>query len=206
MIDWEAFKTQMQSRPKKVLGFVLGIAVCFLLIWMLVVLQAGTSGRTVVVDQSGRLDSLRVSLNKSAGDSLSKSSNLSNLAVAPREKSSAPFSNALPVFLILLAAIGGLWYWIKRGNASSDSKTDGVFLPVGTQEVVAGQQISVIKMNDEFWVLGTCSSGMALLHRYSEEDWNGPEASQAGKKKHGGRLFATILKAKQAGLENDGAH
>lgn len=199
MIDWEAFKTQIQAKPKKMLGFVLGIATCFLLIWMLVVMQSEASGqKTVAVDQSGRLDSLRISLNQPVVDSTDLA-NQSAVAADNGEENS-PFSNALPTFLILLAAIGGLWYWIKKGNSDADSNAgiDGdIFSSLGAQEISAGHQISVIKINGEYWVLGTGGSQINLLHRYTEDEWDGSEVVSREVEDRNDQLFSNILNSKK---------
>lgn len=199
MIDWDAFKTQIQANPKKMLGFVLGIATCFLLIWMLVVMQSEASGqKSVVVDQSGRLDSLRISLNQPAADSTDIAKQ--NAVAAENSEERSPFANALPTFLILLAAIGGLWYWIKKGNSDADSNTgiDGdIFSSLGAQEINAGHQISVIKINGEYWVLGTGGSQINLLHRYTEDEWDGPEVTSQEVEDRSDKLFSSILNSKK---------
>lgn len=198
MIDWDAFKRQIQSNPQKMLGYVLGIAACFLVIWILVVMQTDTAGQRVVVDQSGRLDSLRISLNRATGDSLVGTKE-QDVVTAQQEKSSSPFANALPTFLILMAAIGGLWYWIKKRNTQPGSVGgQTVFEKIGIQEVTGGQQISVIKINSEYWVLGSGSQGMNLLHRFSEDEWDGPVVSEKESSKTKGKLFSSILSDKKA--------
>lgn len=198
MIDWDAFKTQIQANPKKMLGFVLGIATCFLLIWMLVVMQSEASGqKSVVVDQSGRLDSLRISLNQPATDSTNIAKQ--NAVAAENSDERSPFANALPTFLILLAAIGGLWYWIKKGNSDADNTgIDGdIFSSLGAQEISAGHQISVIKINGEYWVLGTGGSQINLLHRYTEDEWDGPEVTSQEVEDRSDKLFSSILNSKK---------
>lgn len=198
MIDWNAFKSQLQANPKKMLGFVLGIAACFLLIWIIVVMQSDQGTQRVAVDQSGRLDSLRLVLNRSAGDSISAAAQ-SGGGTSNEESPSSPFTNALPTFLILLAAIGGLWYWIKKGNHNRAEHPGGgkLFTHIGTQELTAGQQISVIKMNGEYWVIGSGGQEIKLLHRYAEEDWSGADEALKQQSSNGGNLFQNILKNQQ---------
>ncbi len=206
MIDWDAFKTQIQTKPKKMLGFVLGIATCFLLIWMLVVMQSEASGqKTVAVDQSGRLDSLRISLNQSAADSADIAKQ--RTVAAENSEESSPFMNTLPTFLIMLAAIGGLWYWIKKGNSDTDgdgnADFDGdLFNSLGTQEITAGHQISVLKINGEYWVLGTGGSQINLLHRYTEDEWDGPEVVSQEVEDRNDQLFSNILNSKKKNGES----
>lgn len=198
MIDWEAFKRQIQANPKKMLGFVLAIAVCFLVIWMLVAVQVDPAGETVAVEQSGRLDSLRISLSEATGDSLTIKDEQS-VSVTTSEKSSSPFSNALPTFLIMLSVIGALWYWIKKNNDAEQQVSADVnlFDLLGSQQVAPGQQIAVIKINNEFWVLGTGGEVVQLLHRYSEDEWEGPESPVRKEKGSASKLFANILKNEQ---------
>lgn len=72
MIDWDSFKQQLQTNPNRTLGFVLGLAVCLMLIWLAVVVQASDPAANRDVSQSGnsRLTGLRTSLQQDAADSL----------------------------------------------------------------------------------------------------------------------------------------
>ena len=64
MIDWDAFKSQLQTNPNRTLGFVLGLAACLLLIWLMTVAQNSDprENRMVEIAEEGKLDSLRLSL------------------------------------------------------------------------------------------------------------------------------------------------
>lgn len=200
MIDWEAFKRQLQAQPNKMLGFVLAIAACFLLIWLLVVMQTDTTTELVTIDQKGRLDSLRLSLNQEASTDTFLVANQQNISASDAGKNKSLFTNALPTFIILLAAIGGLWYWIKRKGSGTDvsaASGSSLFATVGTQQVTEEQRISVIRINNEFWVLDTGGQNIGLLHRFSESEWNGPDVTEQKTRKTNSP-FASILKKTEA--------
>lgn len=199
MIDWEAFKTQIQANPRKMLASILGIAVFFLVIWMFVAVQVDPSGENVAAEQSGRLDSLRLSLSDQFSDSLELKSN-QNAAASKPEKANTSFMKTLPVFLVLILVIGGLWYWIKKGGAGtthSNISEKNVFNLLGSQKIMAGKRITVIKINNEFWVLSTGGEAMQLLHRYTEDEWEGPDLPIQEEKESASQLFAKILRNEQ---------
>lgn len=217
MIDWDAFKKQMQAEPQKMLGFVLAIAVCFLVIWVLVVVQSDVTGPEQGVQQDSRLAELRSSMERAEPDSLALAADSTADPVSPVRQQvppaspssgpSTPFADAWPTFLILLAAVAGLWLWIKRRartGAPRLQETGELFERVGTQPLGPDQDLTVIALNDEYWVMATGGGETRLLHRYHTDEWNGPVAPPAPAKGTGaaaGSAFSSILgklKTKQA--------
>lgn len=73
MIDWETFKSQMQTDPGRMLKSVLLLAGCLFMIWLIVVMQSNPGmQQNVQVQNSGRLDSLRiVKMQSESGNGLS---------------------------------------------------------------------------------------------------------------------------------------
>lgn len=198
MINWDTLKYEMQKNPPKILRFLIGLSTCFLLIWVVVVYQMdGSSSQNVQVDQSGRLDSLKRSMSISSKSvTVSDSANSKAGALGspyPRSKSSSPksVSNStngvlFPGLLIMLVAVTGLWWWIKKktkdgsgswGTASNSS----LFNVVSSQELELGQKLMLLEMNDEFWLLAVSANQTNLLNRCKKEEWNGMVPLHANK-------------------------
>ncbi|SMO59234.1 flagellar biosynthetic protein FliO [Fodinibius sediminis] len=200
MIDWEAFKRQVQARPSRMLGYVLAIALCFLLLWVLVVIQTDSpGGQRVSDDASGRLDGLYMdSARVSPADSLRASpSDLQSQPTAESKSGDSLFLDSLPTFLLLLAAVTGLWIWIKVRDADpSSAASSSLFTEIATQELSNGQQLIVIRINSEYWVLSSGMNDLSLLHRFTEEQWDGPDHPAASPPANQA-LFARLLKKEQ---------
>jgi hypothetical protein len=174
MIDWETFKAQLQTNPSKVLKSVLLLAGCLLLIWIVVVLQNGSPAhqKTVKVYKSGRLEGLNSASGQTA-DSLTEDMPFLNTQHITPENSGSGLYVLLPVVLLFLIVIGGLWFWIRSKGTPASGKISGdVFTAIATQKIPGGQQLLVAKINGEYWVMATGGTqGVRLLHRYSSEEW-----------------------------------
>lgn len=210
MIDWEVFKRQLQASPRKMLGYVLSISVCFLLIWLLVALRIESPMEPLTTGQTGRLDSLRISLN-SAQDTGTPAAGINNQTQSINNEANSStgtgFSSLFPAVIMLFIAIILLWMWKKRGSPDQQTKNvlqNGLFEIVGRQEISSGQEIIAVKINNEFWVLGNGVNGLQLLQRYSKENWEGPNSPQKEDEKSSETVFSKILKSRQS-KEMDGA-
>lgn len=204
MIDWEVFKRQLQASPRKMLGYVLSISVCFLLIWLLVAIRIESPSEPGTTDQSGRLDSLRISLNSpqdanTPAAGINDGTQSSN--IGEDNNVGTGVGNLLPAVLILFIAIVLLWMWKKRGAPNQQTKNalpNGLFEVIGRQEISSRQEILAVKINNEFWVLGNGVNGLQLLQRYSTENWEGPKSSQHEDGKSSETVFSKILKSRQS--------
>ncbi len=204
MIDWEVFKRQLQASPRKMLGYVLSISVCFLLIWLLVALRIDSPVETGTADQTGRLDSLRISLNSAQNINPSEAG-LNEQTQSPNTEVSnnigSGFDKLFPAVLILFIAVILLWMWKKRGandQQRKDAISNGLFEIIGRQEISSGQEVVAVKINNEFWVLGNGVNGLQLLQKYSAENWEGPNSSQSENEKNPETVFSKILKSTQS--------
>lgn len=210
MIDWEVFKRQLQASPKKMLGYVLSISVCFLLIWLLVALRIESPTEPGTTDQTGRLDSLRISLNSSQ-DANTPAAGMNDQTELPNtggnNNEGTGIGNLFPAVIILFIAIVLLWMWKKRRSPDQQTKNalqNGLFEIIGRQEISSGQEILAVKINNEFWVLGNGVNGLQVLQRYSTENWEGPNSPQKEIEKNSETVFSKILKSRQS-KEMDGA-
>lgn len=204
MIDWEVFKRQLQANPRKMLGYVLSISVCFLLIWLLVAIRFESPTEPESTDQTNRLDSLRISLN-SAPDTNNHAAGMMDQTQSPitgeHKSVGTGIGNLFPAVLILFIAIILLWMWKKHGATTQQSNTslpEDLFEIIGRQEISSGQEIIAVKINNEFWVLGNGVNGLQLLQRYSTENWEGPELKRKAEEEKKGSVFSKILKSRQS--------
>lgn len=196
MIDWDAFKSQLNANPRKMLGFVLALSVCFLVIWGIVVFQAGGASRPITdADQAdARLDGLRRSLDT---DSLSatysntlsftfpdtggttgagdESLHTTMAGTGPAGQDTGENRSMVLVILVgFLAVSGGLWWWARKDNGDTDPMSYVGITTIATRELAAGQQLMIMEVNGEIWILGVGPQGSNLLHRYEKGDWNMP--------------------------------
>lgn len=171
MIDWDTFKAQLETNPGKLLKSVLLLAGCFLAIWIIVVLQSDPSVQnTIQVEESGRLDSLRISSNTTQQGHSQLRPTRTN------DPGGTEMYSLLPWTLFLLVCLAGVWLWVRSKNSASGSSTGSqLFQTVGAQQLPCGQQLVVIRLNDEYWVMTSgAAQGMNLLHRYDADEWQGP--------------------------------
>lgn len=201
MIDWEAFKSQLQASPQKMLGYVLSISVCFLLIWLLVAIRIDSPSEAGTTDQTGRLDSLRISLNAIQDTPASGVKDQTQPLNSAEKSTGTGFVDLLPAVLILLTAIILLWIWKKRRSSVTEvnnSLHNNLFEIVGRQEISPGQEMLAVKINNEFWVLNNGTNGLRLLQRYTDENWEGPDQQKSVNEKKPETLFSNILKSRKS--------
>ena len=170
MIDWESFKNQMQTNPGKMLKSVMLLAGCLLLIWILVMIESGSpTKQTVHIHKSGRLDSLDMYSGRNPTNSSSTTQGQGTM----NNNSGSGYYLLLPTALVFLVLVGGVWYWLhSRQTNTSGNLTGDIFTTIATQKIPGGQQLLVIKINGEYWVMATGGGqGTELLHRYSSEEW-----------------------------------
>lgn len=234
MIDWDTFKQQLQINPNRTLGFVLGLAGCLMLIWLAVVLQSSAPGEnrpvtmlaearadssatasvsdTVRSEESAPADSAEPDLTPAGtdaepADSLQASAYASGKEESPRL---SQINNILPTLLVMLALIGGLWYWIRRksGNRLPDSGGENDFFRLkASRELFPGKHMALIEINGEHWIVGDGPGGLQIMHRYRAGEW---EAPPAGTEKNPGEgnwksFFSDALKAGAPGGSENGS-
>lgn len=201
MIDWEAFKRQLQASPQKMLGYVLSISVCFLLIWLLVAIRIDSPSEAGTTDRTGRLDSLRISMNDVQDPPASGMKDQTQPLNSAEKSTGTGFVDLLPAVLVLLTAIILLWIWKKRGSSvteTNNSLQNNLFEIVGRQEILPGQEMLAVKINNEFWVLSNGADGLQLLQRYTAENWEGPDQQKNVDEKKPETLFSNILKSRKS--------
>lgn len=175
MWDWKNAPPSLPGDPKRFLKIVLSISFGLLVLWVFVMAQTDRSERqTVSVEEQQRLDSLRQALGTDGQD------------LRRQTESQGMFFNALTTFLVLGGLAIAFWWWYSRKYSTANPPAGGgaVAKVVGNQQIGLGQEIKVIEINDEYWVLGVSSQSVNLLHRYQKDEWKSPEqlerATRAG--------------------------
>lgn len=203
MIDWDSFKQQLQTNPNRTLGFVLGLAACLMLIWLAVVVQTSDPASNRDVAQSGdtRLANLRASLQETAADSLESGTDSLDTAADSRtaatgaatdtassDIASTPagaqsrlgsLDGVLPTLLVMVALVGGLWYWVRRKTSPSESaaKEKSFYTVLGRGDLFPGQQIALLRVGGEYLLVGGGPQGPQLLRRYTRQEWERQSAA-----------------------------
>lgn len=165
MIDWKAFKSQANGNPRKILRFAIGLAACFFVMWAFVLAKT---------DLSPTSSSDILSMKPEISDSLSEASTyepsqqIRDLKGIESDQKNS--TSMLPVVFLFGLVIVGLWFFSKKKKGLHSQEFMHV---MGTQQVGANQQLSLVHINNEYWVLGITNGQVSLLHRYGEHEWNG---------------------------------
>ena len=194
MWDWKNAPPSVPGDPKKFIKLVVSVSLGLLVLWVFVMAQTERSGQEpVAAEEQYRLDSLRQALGTEGQQPTQQTS-----------EGRGMFFNAFTTFLVLVGLIGVLWWWFSRksesaGLSSVNTGSGTVANVVATQQIGVGQEIKIIEINDEYWVLGTSGQSVNLLHRYKKSEWNRPEdfTPPAANKSESDSSFSRILSSLQ---------
>lgn len=146
--------------PGKLLKYALAVGAGLLVLWIFVLTQSESRISTVSIEEQARIDSLRVAIGR-------------DIAPVQQERTQRMFSGAFTTFLILIGAIGILWWYFRSNKTIPDTTTQtGLFIFKGRQSLPGGQEIQVIEINGEYWVLAVNHGQTTLLHRFKKEEWD----------------------------------
>ncbi len=189
MWDWKNSPPSIPGDPKKFLKLVLAISFGLLVLWVFVMAQTERSDRqSVSVEEQQRLDSLRQSLG-TEGEPAEQ-----------RSDSQGMFFNAVTTFLILGGIGLAFWWWYSRklsGTQQGVGSSGPVANVIGSQQIGMGQEIKVIEINEEYWVLGISNQSVNLLHRYQKSEWKSAEAFTGSSSEKEDSSFSRILSSLQ---------
>ncbi|MEX2600504.1 MAG: flagellar biosynthetic protein FliO [Balneolaceae bacterium] len=150
--------------PKKILKIVIGLAVLMLLVWIFMVSRmefSGSSSEQIIdTTQQQRTENLRNSL-RTPAEALEQ-------AEESEERSSSVFFNAFTTFLVLIAILALVWFWIRSKSPAVDERG---LREIGMHSLGPGTQLRIVELNGEIWVLGVATGGVNLLHRCPKEEW-----------------------------------
>jgi flagellar biogenesis protein FliO len=171
-------KLPVGDDPQKMLKVILGLAAVFLVLWVFVLAQSNHYD-TVPAGKSGLVntDSLHLTV-------------VPQVKKASTDQNSSLFLRSLPVLIILTCIIAGLWFWQKK----STTRDTDIFTIVGRQQIGVGQQIIVILINEEYWVLAVSGKEITLLQKYDKDGWKGPQANKPNQNKRFLNIFSDTQK------------
>ncbi len=146
--------------PGKLVKYALAVGAGLLVLWIFVLAQSETRSTSIAIEEQARIDSLRVAIGR-------------DVVSIPEQRSQRMFGSALTTFFIMIGAIGIMW-WYFRSNKTISSKTpdSDLFKMIGRQSLPNGQEIQVIEINNEYWVMAATAHQVSLLHRYKKEEWD----------------------------------
>jgi len=148
--------------PKKILGIVVSISVVLLVIWLFAVSRMEYRSAQPSDDAAGqRVESVQRIMNESNG----------NQRPVDRD-SSRIFMNALTTFTVMVILLAAVWLWSRKRPAQA--RSGRYFREIGQHGIAPGQQLKILEINEEVWVLAVGSAGTTLLHRYPAGEWKGP--------------------------------
>ncbi len=150
--------------PKKILGTVISISVVLLVIWLFAVSRMEyRSGPAPDTATEERKESVQNIMNSRDGEQ-----------VAPGDReSSRIFLNALTTFAVMLVLLAAVWIWSRKKSGFHFAGKH--FREIAQHTVAPGQQLKILEINREVWVLGIGSGGITLLHRYPADQWKEPD-------------------------------
>jgi flagellar biogenesis protein FliO len=146
-----------------------------LVLWLIALQQTDSKEQEepLTAESQQRLDSLRIILGTTD-------------TVAREEKEPDLFSNALPVFLVLVVFISALWLWSKKAKAPQ--QIQGSIL--AEQIIGPGQSIKAVKFAGEVYILGVTHQSITVLKTLSEIEWTSlPEMSTTSEPSAFSKLF-----------------
>lgn len=163
MIDFRKIIPAGKSSPGNIMGIVIAISVVLLVLWLFMVsrmdYQPSTASEVDPVSQERR-DSVRVMMGKA------------DVPNEMEQRSSRMFLNAFTTFMVLMAILVIVWVWSRKKTAPTSG--GGRFPEIGRHVVGPGQQIKILEINNEIWVIGVGTDAITLLHRYPKDQWNEP--------------------------------
>jgi flagellar biogenesis protein FliO len=191
-MDFDKFGKQLKSNPRKTLRFVAGFSVTLIVLWLLVLMQTNSWKNEGYVDIQNIEEISGSSTLQKDGESKIESS----LPVT-EQRSSAPGYGTV---LFLLLAVGGAYYFLNHKNKKSpQDKTSANLEILESIPVPGGNNLVMIGVNDECWIMSSGESGLEILKVLSRSEWKQQDLAEKKKPVQKTR-FADLLK----GLQRNG--
>jgi len=191
-MDFDKFGKQLKSNPRKTVRFVAGFSVTLIVLWFLVLMQTNSWKNEGYVDIQNIEEISGSSTLQKDGESKIESS----LPVT-EQRSSAPGYGTV---LFLLLAVGGAYYFLNHKNKKSpQDKTSANLEILESIPVPGGNNLVMIGVNDECWIMSSGESGLEILKVLSRSEWKQIDLAEK-KKPLQKTLFADLLK----GLQRNG--
>ncbi|MEX0680381.1 MAG: flagellar biosynthetic protein FliO [Balneolales bacterium] len=160
------------ENPRKIIGMVVSFAVILLVLWLFMVSRMNyqsTSPSTASDPASQeRRDSVREMMGKIDTEH------------PVEQRSSRIFLNAFTTFVVLIVILAGVWILFRKKSYFGQSNKS--FRELGQHVIGPNQQIKVLEINSEIWVLGIGTNSITLLHRYPKDQWKEPVKNPSGQR------------------------
>jgi len=191
-MDFDKFGKQLKSNPRKTLRFVAGFSVTLIVLWLLVLMQTNSWKSEGYVDIQNIEEISGSSALQKDGESKIESSH-----PVTEQRSSAPGYGT--VFFLLLA-VGSAYYFLNHKNKKSpQEKTSANLEILESIPVPGGNNLVMIGVNDECWIMSSGESGLKILKVLSRSEWKQQDLAEKKKPVQKTR-FADLLK----GLQRNG--
>lgn len=150
--------------PKKIMSTVIFISMVMLVIWLFAVSRMeyrSTQAQPADTATEERKESVQNIMRSRDSEQ-----------VPGERESSRIFLNALTTFAVMVVLLVAVWLWSRKKTGFRFSGKH--FREIGQHTLAPGQQLKILEINEEVWVLGTGSGGITLLHRYPADQWKEP--------------------------------
>lgn len=150
--------------PKKLLGSVLILSGILLVLWLLVVAKSEYGDKQRVSETRIKTEAAQVD---SLGEGAGRLQPVDTVSPKSESSSSGIFGGAVTVFIILVVMLGAAFLWSRK----SDTLYSTYFKEVGRHQLGMDQELIVLEVNGEVWILGRTSQSISLLFKCDEENW-----------------------------------
>lgn len=164
-MDWDKLKQQIKTDPRKTVRFVVGLSITLLLLWGTVLMQSETGGGSGYVN----MDELKLSVAEGDVESEQRSTS------SPEEEAGLTGSGFWIVLLLAGTGVGLYGYVVRKKNKNDNQASQQSLKKLALLESIelpADQTMSIVKVCNEYWVVGSGSQGMNLLKVLKNDEWS----------------------------------
>ncbi|MEX0769782.1 MAG: flagellar biosynthetic protein FliO [Balneolaceae bacterium] len=168
-MDWEKLKQQIKSEPRKTLRFVIGLSITLMVLWVMVLMQSETGSGTGYV----KLNEIELS---TTGQEIENSQTQPSIFPANLTDEENSSSSGI-LFLWVTIGVGALLYgYVVRKKSKMNRRPDpeayNKLSLLESIELPSDQTVSIVKVCNEFWIVGSGNQGINLLKILDREEWN----------------------------------
>lgn len=193
-MDWENFKQQLKTEPRKTLRFVAGLAIVLIILWIMVLFQADAGSQTNYAD----LENIQ-----QYGAQVNENIAGSNEPEVRPEALAIPFRSVISVFLVIGLGVYSYMSYRKQSKSRKGAKRENIFSLHEKLEILPGQSLALVEVNKEFWVVSCGNGDINILKSIDKEDWSRPgfpdlPVEKKKEEKNFGYLFDSFRKTQAA--------
>ncbi|MEX0648309.1 MAG: flagellar biosynthetic protein FliO [Balneolaceae bacterium] len=193
-MDWENFKQQLKTEPKKTLRFVAGLAIVLIILWIMVLFQTDTSSQTNYADLEN-IEQYGVQVNEKIAEGSERQAQPEAVAI--------PFRSVISVLLVIGLGVYSYMSYRKQYKSRKGIKRENIFSLHEKLEILPGQSLALVEVNKEFWVVSCGNGDINILKSIDKEDWSNPEmpdmpVEKEKEERNFGYLFDSFRKTQAA--------